>query len=110
MSFGKMKNQIDLITLEPIKDEQGFVTTGETIVASVRAYKEDRHGNESWKNRAIFSKASALFRFRVIPSLTVTTSMVITCENNRYKIISVENVKGRGMYLEVLCEKVEVSG
>ncbi|WKY49066.1 head-tail adaptor protein [Eubacteriaceae bacterium ES3] len=110
MSFGKMNTRMDLVTLEPIKDEQGFATTAETIVASVRAYKEDRHGNESWKNRAIFSKASALFRFRAIPSLTVTTSMMITCENNRYNIISVENVKGRGMYLEVLCEKVEVSG
>ncbi|AWW25951.1 head-tail adaptor protein [Acetobacterium sp. KB-1] len=110
MSFGKMKTQIDLITLEPIKDEQGFATTGETIVSSVRAYKEDRNGNESWKNRAVFSKASALFRFRAIPSLTVTTNMIIACESGRYNIISVENVKGRGMYLEVLCEKVEVSG
>ncbi|WKY46050.1 head-tail adaptor protein [Eubacteriaceae bacterium ES2] len=110
MSFGKMNTRIDLVTLEPIKDEQGFATTAETIVASVRAYKEDRHGNESWKNRAVFSKASALFCFRAIPGIIVSTGMVIVCDSCRYNIISVENVKGRGMYLEVLCEKVDVSG
>lgn len=105
-----MNTRIDLVTLEPIKDEQGFATTAETVVATVRAYKEDRHGNESWKNRAVFSKASALFRFRTIPGILVTTGLLIVCNSCRYNIISVENVKGRGMYLEVLSEKVEVNG
>ncbi|MDP2843856.1 MAG: head-tail adaptor protein [Acetobacterium sp.] len=110
MSYGKMNTMIDLITTQPIKDAEGFASTGDTIIASVRAYKEDRHGNESWKNRAIFTSASALFRFRQIPGITVKTSMLIVCDTGRYNIDSVEDVKNRGMYIEVLCERMETSG
>ena len=110
MSFGKMNTLIDLITTQSIKDAEGFANKGDTIIASIRAYKEDRHGNESWKNRAIFTSASALFRFRAIPGIAVKTNMVIACDTGRYNIVSVEDVKGRGMYTEVLCERMETSG
>lgn len=72
----------------------------------MRAYREGRHGNEKWANRAAFSEATDLFRFRVIPGVTVTTRMVIACADGRFEITSVENVKGRGMYIEVLAKKV----
>lgn len=107
MSFGKMNTFIDIISTKPTKDDEGFVNTGDTILASVRAYKEDRHGNEKWANRAVFSEATALFRFRRMPTLEVSTSHVITCEDGRFQILSVEDVKGRGMYVEVLAEKIE---
>ncbi|WP_286945850.1 head-tail adaptor protein [Acetobacterium sp. UBA5834] len=110
MSFGKMNTMIDLITTQPIKDAEGFANKGDTTIASVRAYKEDRHGNESWKNRAIFTKASALFRFRAIPGIAVKTNMIIVCDTGRYNIVSAEDVKNRGMYTEVLCERMETSG
>lgn len=110
MSFGKMNTLIDLITTQPVKDTEGFVSTGDTIIASVRAYKEDRHGNESWKNRAVFTSASALFRFRRIPGITVKTNMIIVCDTGRYNIVSVEDVKNRGMYIEVLCERMDTNG
>jgi hypothetical protein len=38
----------------------------------------------------------------VIPGVTVTTEMKILCSGHTFEITSVENVKGRGMYLEVL--------
>lgn len=107
MSFGKMNTFIDIISTEPVKDDEGFVNTGDTVRANVRAYKEDRHGNEKWANRAAFSTATTLFRFRKLPSLEVTTSLVIVCDDGRYRIHSVEDVKGRGMYVEVLAEKIE---
>ncbi|MTI95450.1 MAG: head-tail adaptor protein [Firmicutes bacterium] len=111
MSFGKMNTFVDIVTTEPVKDSEGFSTRSDTVLASVRAYKEDRHGNEKWANRAAFSKASALFRFRRIPGLEITTSLVLVCPDGRYNIISVEDVKGRGMYIEVLAEKeVQASG
>jgi Phage head-tail joining protein. len=110
MSFGKMNTLIDLITTQPIKDAEGFVNKGDSIIASVRAYKEDRHGNESWKNRAVFTSASALFRFRRIHGISVKTNMIIICDTGRYNIVSVEDVKNRGMYTEVLCERMETSG
>lgn len=107
MSFGKMNTFIDIISTEPVKDDEGFVNTGDTVLASVRAYKEDRHGNEKWANRVAFSTATALFRFRRISDLKLTTSLYITCADGRFRILSVEDVKGRGMYVEVLAEKIE---
>ena len=109
MSYGKMNVFIDIVTVEPTKDTEGFVTVGDTVLANVRAYKEDRHGNEKWANRAAFSTAASLFRFRKIPGLTITTTMFIVSEGERYNIVSVEDVKGRGMYLEILAEKIEQS-
>ncbi len=110
MSYGKMNDFIDVISTEPIKDAEGFVIKGDIILASLRAYKEDRHGNEKWANRAAFSTATALFRFRKTPNVEITTSLVITCSDGRYNIVRVEDVKGRGMYIEVLAERVIASG
>lgn len=110
MSYGKMNTQIDIISTEPHKDDEGFVTKGDRVLASVRAYYEERHGNEKWANRATFSEATALFRFRRIPDVAITTSLVIACKAERYEITSVEDVKGRGMYIEVLAKKVTASG
>lgn len=109
MSYGKMNTFIDIISTAPLKDADGFVTTGDQVIASVRAYKEDRHGTERWANMAAFSEASALFRFRKIPSIEITTSLFIICDSERYRIVSAEDVRGRGMYIEVLAEKLEPS-
>jgi hypothetical protein len=56
-----------------------------------------------------FSEANAIFKFRKIPDLTITPQMIITCDSGRYEILSVEDVRGRGMYLEVLAKKIEGS-
>ena len=110
MSFGKMNTFIDIIEKTTIKDSDGFSTERDNVLASVRAYREGRHGSEKWANRATFSEATDLFRFRFIPEITVTTSMVLVCDGDRFEITSVENVKGRGMYLEVLAKEVKPSG
>lgn len=109
MSYGKMNTLIDIISTAPVKDAEGFVTTGDTTLASVRAYKEDKHGSERWSNMAAFSEANALFRFRKIPGVEITTVHVILCDGERYNIVSTEDVRGRGMYIEVLAEKLEPS-
>ncbi len=110
MSFGKMNTFIDIIERVTVKDSEGFSTEIDNIIASVRAYREGRHGTEKWANRATFSEATDLFCFRCIPGTTVTTTMLIACEDGRYEITSVEDVKGRGMYIEVLAKEVKPSG
>lgn len=110
MSFGKMNTFIDIIERISVIDGEGFSVEADNIMASVRAYREGRHGNEKWANRATFSEATDLFRFRFIPDVTVTTSMLIVCDDGRFEITSVEDVKGRGMYLEVLAKEVKPSG
>jgi len=107
MSFGKMNTLVDIVSTAPVKDAEGFVVSGDTILATVRAYREEKHGNESWANRAAFSNASALFRFRKHPTLPITTDLTLVCDTGRYRILSVEDVRGRGIYVEVLAEKLE---
>jgi len=110
MSFGKMNTFIDIISTEKVRDSEGFMSETDTIIASVRAYREGRHGNERWANRAAFSDATDLFRFRCIPNTVITTAMIIINGDGRFEITSVENVKGRGMYIEVLAREVKPSG
>ena len=110
MSYGKMNTFIDIIEKVTTKDPEGFRTEVDNIIASLRAYREGRHGNEKWANRALFSEATDLFRFRRIPGATLTTAMIVVNKEGRFEITSVEDVKGRGMYLEVLAKEVKPSG
>ena len=107
MSFGKMNGFADIVETRQIKDSEGFSTTQDEVLASVRVYREGRHGSQRWANLAVFSEATDLFRFRCIPGLTVTTDHFLNCDGERFNIISVENVKGRGMYIEVLAKRSE---
>lgn len=110
MSFGKMSTQIQITQKQVTLDSEGFQTESDVVVATVRAYREGRHGSEKWANRAAFSEATDLFRFRTIPGLTVTTDMRLLCDGSVFEITSVEDVKGRGMYIEALAKEVQPSG
>ena len=110
MSFGKMDQRIDIQQKRSVVDEEGFRNTETITLATVRAYREGRHGSERWANRAAFTDATDLFRFRVIPGVEVATDMVIRCDDRIFEITSVEDVKGRGMYIEVLAREVQPSG
>ena len=85
MGFGKMDVFIDIVRMKRGTDSEGFKKDTEEILASVRAYREGRHGS-------------------------VTTDMAVLCGESRFQISSVEDVTGRGMYLEVLAEEVKASG
>lgn len=105
MSFGKMNGFADIVKTRQVKGSEGFTHSEEEVLASVRVYREGRHGSQRWANLAAFSEATYLFRFRCIPGLTITTDQFLICDDFRYDIVSVEDVKGRGMYIEVLAKK-----
>ena len=107
MSFGKMNGFADIVKTKQVKDSEGFTHSEDEVLASSRVYQEGRHGSQRWANLAAFSEATDLFRFRCIPGLTVTTDHVLITEDGRYDIVSVESVKGRGMYIEVLAKRSE---
>ena len=109
MSFGKMNLRISIAVETIVKDAEGFATKTDTVLAGIHAYREGRHGSQKWVNRAAFSEATDLFRFRTIPGLTVTTEHVILRDDERYEITSVEDMKGRGMYLEALAKRIEAA-
>ena len=105
-----MNTHISIAEEVIVKDAEGFATKSDNIFASIHAYREGRHGSQKWVNRASFSDATDSFQFRVIPGLSVTTAHVILCGDDRFEITSVEVVKGRGMYLEVLAKRVIADG
>jgi len=110
MSFGKMNTSIDIQEKVTGKDSAGFAVTAYNVLASVKAYREERHGNkrwERWANMAAFSSATALFRFRKIPGLEVTAKHFISDGADIYNIVSApEDIRGRGMYIEALVERI----
>ena len=110
MNFGRMNTLISIAREIVTKDAEGFASKTDQVLASSFAYREGRHGSQKWVNRAAFSEATDLFRFRVIPDLAITTAMIIFCGDDRFEITSVEDVKGRGMYLEVLAKRVIADG
>ena len=110
MSFGKMNTQIQITQKRVALDDEGFQTESDIVIADVRAYRDGRHGSEKWANRAAFSEATDLFRFRAIPGVKISTDMRLLCGDSVFEITSVEDVKGRGMYVEVLAKEVEPSG
>jgi hypothetical protein len=107
VSFGKLGGTfIDIIERKPVMDAEGFSRMEDTVIASVRAHKEDRHGSKAWANRAAFSTATAMFRFRALPGVIIKPEMSIMCESSRYRILSIENVGGKNMFYDCLAELV----
>ena len=110
MGLGRMNTFITITEKIQGKDSEGFSADTQIEVASVRAYREGRHGTVKWANRSAFSEATDLFRFRSIPGVTITTAMEILNQNRRFEITSVEDVRGRKMYIEVLAKEVTPDG
>ena len=107
MSFGKMNGLAFIKKHYKEKDSDGFKNDTDLVLASIHCYREGRHGSKRWVNLSSFTDATDLFRFRAIPNLKITTDYVLEYEGEVFKILSVENVKGKGMYVEVLAKKVE---
>ena len=102
MSIGDLNTPIQILRLRFGRDRDGFPTESEELVACVRARAETRNATEKWSNRAVLREASAVFTFRRIPHIEITTDMVIVCGADRYNIMSVENVRNRNLYTQVV--------
>jgi hypothetical protein len=103
-----MNEPITILHIVTSKDTDGFAQSSDVVLARVHAYHEQRHGNIKWANRAAFSEATALFRFRVIPGVAVEPLLIIESAGRRFEALSVEVL--RGMYVEALCKEVEPVG
>ena len=108
MSYGIMREQITILRIRCEKDADGFAQPRDEVIARVRAYHEQRHGNVRWANRAAFSEATALFRFRAIPGVAVEPLYIIVCGLKRYEVLSAEVI--RKMYVEILVKEVTPIG
>ena len=102
MSIGDLNTPIQILRLRFGRDRDGFPTVSDDIIACVRAKVEVRNATEKWSSRAVLREASAVFTFRRIPHFDITTDMVIVCGADRYNIVSVENVRSRNLYTQVV--------
>jgi hypothetical protein len=105
MSFGKMNDFASIIKRTISKDSEGFKAESEEVLAGVRCYHEQRHSSYRWANLAAFSQATDRFVMRKSPHFYVEVGFFIDCNNVRYKILSVENVKERNMYIDIYAER-----
>lgn len=106
-TLGKMSEHIDLIQPVVTKDAAGFATTGDEVIASVRAYMQVRHASPAWVNRAAYTKADLLFKIRAIPGIKITEAMQISSAHGRHVIDAVEYL---GRYIEILAHRTEAEG
>ena len=58
--FWKMNVFIDIVQKKVTTDDEGFKVETDEVLASVRAYREGRHGSEKWANMAAFTTATDL--------------------------------------------------
>jgi len=104
LSYGKINSSIEIMEKVSDKDSAGFSAPTYKTLASVRAYREERHAGKRWANIAAFSTATVLFVFRAIPTLKVTDLHFISDGENIYNIDSANDINGRGMYIEAFAE------
>ena len=101
-SLGSMTTFCDIIHPKASRDQAGFTTTSDDILATVRAHVETRHAYAAWVNRAAYTNATALFRIRAIPGVQLTTDMELVTETGRWVIDSIEPI---GRYIEILAHQ-----
>ena len=105
-----MNEKISIISKTVTTDDEGFQTFTDTTLWECRAYREGRHGSNAWMNRASFTDATDLFVIRKPHDVEIKDSYYLICDGDTYDITSIENVKGRGMYLSILGKMVKPSG
>lgn len=110
MGLGRMDHFIQIVERASNIDSEGFNTPTVKVLGEARAYREGRHGSKKWANYASFSEATELYQFRKIPNLKITTKHLLYEGDEHFEITSIEDVKGRGMYVEVLCKEIKPSG
>lgn len=108
MSFGLMRETITLLSPRRATDPAGFATARLVEVGRVRAFVEQRRATSAWVNRASYTSATTLFRFRTIPYLSVDERMFIRHAGRVYAIDGVEVLRGR--YVEVLAHATAPEG
>lgn len=108
MGFSQMDVFIEIVAREPFKDAEGFATQRDVVLFSGRACKSvTAGGSERWRNEAAFSEELTTFRFRRVPGLKITTDHFIVDEDGRYNITKVDNVSGRGMYVNLTASLIQ---
>lgn len=105
----QLNKRVEVYKKEITSDLEGFTRKNKVSLGFTRMSREGRHGSQMWANYATFSEATDLFKCRRDPNIEITTSCFLLVDGVEYDILSVENVKGKGLYLEILAKRTEAS-
>lgn len=99
MSFGKMRDKIIIYSVDANRDSDGYASELDTVVATIRAYREDKSNTLKWTNSAVMEGIDAMFTFRKIPGVTVKPKMIISNRGDKFLVTSAELLRG---YVKVM--------
>lgn len=106
LRIGRLTATLTILQKIFVKDEYGFKSYTLEPLATVPCYRERRNGSLKWTNDATFAEATDLFQFRAVPGVEFTTDHVIECGGDHFTPLSVEDIKGRGVYIQTPARKV----
>lgn len=89
------------VDIDYFTDDEGFRLTKERLLDTVPITVEHKAATEKWINNALLSDASAVVRLRY-PSFCISTKTALIIGEKRYNILSVENVRDRNRWLELV--------
>lgn len=90
-----------LVDVEYFTDSEGFRIKKERLLDTVPISVERKSTTEKWMNSAMLSEASAVVRLRY-PTFCISTKTALLIGEKRYNILSVENVRSRNRWLELV--------
>ena len=99
-----MNGFADIVETRQVKDSEGFTHSEDEVLASVRVYREGRHAVSAGRTSPHSAKRPTC-PLSVYSGADGHYRPLLICDDGCYDIVSVEDVKGRGMYIEVLAKK-----
>ena len=108
MKIGAMKHRISIYSKIPTMTENGFADNQTEVIGTYWAEVKLLSSRESEKIQATQQEVRLKFRTRIIPGLLPAMEIVFSGE--RYQIISIDALTYENRYLEIIGEKVNLSG
>jgi len=107
LRLGKFTGSVTILQKVRTKDAEGFTSQTLNVVSTVRCYHEGREGKLLQANLATFTEATDLFQIAKPADFTLSRAYVLECGGKRYEILSVDPLKGRDLYLQVIAKSIE---
>lgn len=103
---GELRTPIELQNRVVTQSAGGFSQLVWTTFANVKCKWVNVHGNEAIRLNAEVSRAKAKILLRFRPD--VDTTCAVLRDGRQWEITSVDNIRERGEYMELIVEEMEV--
>lgn len=105
VDLGKLKNPIEIQSLEVTADEYGFQTEEWTTILRTRAMvefdKSYKLNKEVWGSEGVETFTTRIFTFRSHPRISINTRQRILFKGVAYQIYIVNDMDEEGRFIQV---------